>query len=279
MTTFQLTDDGQGNKALTFFDGEGGVHSINSGTTGFQNALDAVLAGDTDAAVTAAVPLLTISARLAEVDPSYGTDGDVVTRNGVPLSDRLSKTLLGYARTGADGLRALGQFLVRLDNNPSARSVNSLYDFIDQNGLTIDPDGLIVAHKGIRTDGRSVHSGTAFVNGVKHVGNIPNAVGDVITMPRNQVQDDPSVACHQGLHVGAHAYASSFGQVLLTVKVDPADVVSVPTDCNAQKMRVCRYTVVSVNESKRDFAHYSVVDDVDEYEDDYCDCPDCEGNH
>jgi hypothetical protein len=36
----------------------------------------------------------------------------------------------------------------------------------------------------------------------------------------------------------------------LTVKVDPADVVTVPPDHDQQKMRVCRYTVIGVHDGE-----------------------------
>lgn len=45
---------------------------------------------------------------------------------------------------------------------------------------------------------------------------------------------------------GTEGYAQDYVRVdgvLLTVLVDPPDVVSVPTDSGAQKMRVCRYEV------------------------------------
>ena len=32
---------------------------------------------------------------------------------------------------------------------------------------------------------------------------------------------------------------------MLIVEIDPADVVSVPSDCNCQKLRTCKYTVVA----------------------------------
>lgn len=37
--------------------------------------------------------------------------------------------------------------------------------------------------------------------------------------------------------------------VLLEVKIHPKDVVAIPTDYNQQKMRVCEYTVLAVNDS------------------------------
>jgi hypothetical protein len=262
---YQLTQAAEGQRTVTFIGNDGAFHSINSDTVGFDETLNAILINDIDTATAAAVPLTTIVARLSAVDPSFGTDGDVVTRDGQSLPQRISALLMGYARNGSDALSALVRFVKRLDENPSKRSVDSLYDWVEANGLSLNADGHIVAYKGVTNDSKSIHSGTAFVNGTKHVGQIPNAIGDVITMPRNQVQDDPSVGCHTGLHVGSHGYASSFGSRLLTVTVDPADVVSVPTDCGAAKMRVCRYTVRAINEAKERYANFNVVTDYGDY--------------
>lgn len=275
MTTapFQMTQAEDGSRTLTFLGSEGSLITVTSANQGFDETFDSLMRGDVDAATVYSVPLYTVTARLSAVDPNFGTDGDVVTYEGRALASGLANTILRYARLGSESLTALGRFVQRLAQNPSARSSDQLYGWVEANGLSLTPDGLIVGYKGVRARGGkfvSVHSGTAFVNGVRVDGQIPNAVGDVITMPRNQVQDDPSVACHQGLHVGSHNYASGFGQHLLTVHVDPADVVSVPDDCGQQKMRVCRYTVVGVNTDKRAYAH-GVVQSVEDYSD-YCEC-------
>lgn len=37
----------------------------------------------------------------------------------------------------------------------------------------------------------------------------------------------------------------------MLVKIDPADVVSVPHDCECQKLRTCRYEVVSELEERK----------------------------
>lgn len=271
-----MTQTHDGRRALTFVGPDGSFRSINSDTIGFEDTLTAILGNDLDAAVIHSTPLTTIVARLREVSPDFGTDGDVVTRNGKALPSRLGSLLLSYARSGDKALSALCRFIGHLDRNPSKRSVESLYDWVEANGLTINTDGFIVAYKGVGNDGLSIHSGTAAVDGVVYNGRIPNRVGSVVTMPRNEVHDDPRVGCHTGLHVGSHGYASSFGARLLTCVVDPADVVSVPTDCGAAKMRVCRYTVVSINEAKASYPH-TVVEDYDDYADDDhdCDCPYC----
>ncbi|CAM6053339.1 unnamed protein product [Sphagnum tenellum] len=44
------------------------------------------------------------------------------------------------------------------------------------------------------------------------------------------------------------SYGSSDGNTIVIVKIDPADVVSVPVDYNCAKMRICRYEVLSAYE-------------------------------
>lgn len=273
---FQITGDGSGGETLTFINSDGGFVTINSANPGYDEARAAVLAGDADSAVAHSVPLTSITARLRGVSASFDSDGTMVTYDGRRLSERLSETLVGMARRNDKGIIALAAFIGLLDENPSANSVNQLFDWIDSAGLVLSEDGHIIAYKGVHQDAagdyRSVSSGTASVNGVEHTGKIRNNVGDVVTMKRNAVTDDPGIACHQGLHAGSHNYASNFGRYLLTVKINPADVVSVPKDSNAEKMRVSRYEVVGVNPNKVRFTPYSVYKDDDEG--DYC--PDCD---
>jgi hypothetical protein len=67
-------------------------------------------------------------------------------------------------------------------------------------------------------------------------------------MPRNKVDDNKEVGCSYGFHAGTLEYASDFASdfdKLVLVEIDPADVVSIPTDCNFQKLRTCRYKVVA----------------------------------
>ncbi len=87
-------------------------------------------------------------------------------------------------------------------------------------------------------------------------------------MPRSKVDDDTSAGCSTGLHAGTYRYASGFAQGrLLTVEINPRDVVSVPTDSDYQKIRTCRYTVVGVTEVEYTEPTW---DDCD------CGCEDCE---
>jgi hypothetical protein len=118
--------------------------------------------------------------------------------------------------------------------NPSHRSVNELYGFLENNNLPITSDGHFLAYKRVRDDYRDVHSGT-----------MDNSVGQVVTMSRNEVDDNANNTCSSGLHFCSQEYLASFGgDRTVIVKINPADVVSIPTDYNNSKGRACRYLVV-----------------------------------
>lgn len=138
-------------------------------------------------------------------------------------------------------------FMENVAANPDKHSREQLFDWLRDREFTITQNGCFIAYKGVTSaDGVyvSISRGHGIVNGESHTGQLPNFVGATVEMPRSDVQHDPSRGCHTGLHVGTHKYAEGYNSAaLLTVLVNPRDVVSVPTDCNAEKMRVCRYVV------------------------------------
>ncbi len=141
----------------------------------------------------------------------------------------------------------LKNFLERLSQNPSAASIAELYDFLSYKSLPITEDGHFIAYKGVKEDYYSIcgNDKTKVLKGVVKNGHILNDIGAEIEVARNQVDDVRENECSFGLHVGSFDYANRFGERTLAVKVDPKDVVSVPKDYNFQKMRVCRYVVLS----------------------------------
>ena len=68
----------------------------------------------------------------------------------------------------------------------------------------------------------------------------------------DSVCDDASVGCSDGFHAGSLDYAEGFGRGgnLMIVEINPADVVSVPNDSDCQKLRTCKYKVVSLFKRK-----------------------------
>ena len=128
----------------------------------------------------------------------------------------------------------LVQFMENLMGNPSYRAVNELYGFLENNTLPITPDGHFLAYKRVRDDYLDVHSGT-----------FDNSVGKVVEMTRNEVNDDKNQTCSAGLHFCSQDYLNHFGgSRIMILKINPRDVVSIPTDYNNSKGRCCRYEVI-----------------------------------
>lgn len=192
--------------------------------------------------------------RLKVLSDRIEYDGNNILFDGDVIHSALSEQILRFLEQGVGDYAPLVRFWEKLASNPNEHSREQLYRWLKTHNFTISNEGDIVGYKGVipvgveRMDDTflSVHSGTAFVDGKQITGQIPNNPGTVITMPRSEVQHDPSIGCHKGLHVGTWAYASSFGgrNATLEVHVNPRDVVSVPTDCNDAKIRCCKYTIV-----------------------------------
>lgn len=172
------------------------------------------------------------------------TEGAVVVENGTvkwngsPVHEVLTKRLLQHLEEGMP-FKPLARFVDKLMQNPSRRSVEQAYPFIEHMCLKICPDGDFLAYKSVSPDLLDWHTKS-----------VKNDVGAVISCRRNEVDDDPNNHCSNGFHVGAYAYASTFGdsnRVIVLCKVNPADIVSVPTDYECQKCRVCRYEVVELH--------------------------------
>ena len=148
-------------------------------------------------------------------------------------------------------------FLERLYQNSSFRAIHELYTFLAHRALPITSDGHFLAYKAVRDDYTD-----------KYSGKIDNSVGQKPSMPRFRVNDNCDVGCSNGLHVGAIDYVTSYGRAgdkVMIVKVDPADVVSVPLDSQHQKVRCCKYEVVG--EYSEELLP-AVVDEYDEFEED-----------
>lgn len=199
--------------------------------------------------------------------------------DSVEVDNSLAKQVVRFLNEGVEDYKPLVAFFDNVMQNENEYSRTQLYDWLNTHDFTITSDGLIVGYKGVsRTSSAteddmfaSINSGRAIVNGEVQNGYIKQKVGDVVEMPRTEVQFDPSVGCSTGLHVGTWGYASGFGRgATLEVHVNPRDVVSIPTDSDYQKMRVCRYTVVDT----KDVPYNEAViwgddDEYDEYEDDF----------
>lgn len=155
---------------------------------------------------------------------------------GQLLDSFVGQKLIEFVQGGHEW-RPLARFIENLMQNPSRRSIEQLYTFLEHKNLPITEDGHFLAYKAVRSDWMD-----------KYSSRFPNTIGTRLSIPRNSVDDDPQRGCSYGFHVGSLQYVAGFaspGDRVLIVKVNPQDVVSVPYDCSCQKVRCCAYEVMS----------------------------------
>lgn len=251
---YNLVEREDGSNITVVVDGEmlvaDDAHPLWNDIVEAAKADDVNVVGLFDASRKAASLFENLSERVTVANSRIYVDGD-------EIDDVYADQIVRFMDEGVDDFKPLVKFLEKVYTNIEAHTRENLSRWLNAtNGFTIDEDGDIIGYKGLTAAGGSVHLGPAVVDGKAVDGSVPNAPGSVVEMARSKVEHNPNVPCASGLHVGTWEYASSFGQgVTAKVKVNPRDVVSVPTDCNGQKMRVSRYKVVEyVNE-----AHKTVV--------------------
>ena len=164
----------------------------------------------------------------------------VVYYNGESVHGHVVDRILSFMSNNLPH-KPLVNFLEKLMANPSRRAVNELYAFLEHKNMPLTPDGNFLAYKGVREDYTDWYSGK-----------FRNQVGDVNEMTRNGVCDDANIGCSHGFHAGSLDYAKGYGNGghLMVVEIDPRDVVSVPLDCDQQKLRTSKYKVVNHFEKK-----------------------------
>jgi len=188
-------------------------------------------------------------------------EGNIVISNGSVqykgevIHNHVVGRILDFMSNGLP-YKPLLKFLEKLMSNPSRRAVEELYSFLEHKNMPITPDGNFLAYKGVRDDYTDWYSGK-----------FRNQVGDEREMFRNKVCDDANIGCSHGFHAGSLEYAKGYGNGghLMVVEIDPSDVVSVPLDCDQQKLRTSKYKVVSHFEKKLE---EPMCDDYGDYDDD-----------
>jgi hypothetical protein len=162
--------------------------------------------------------------------------GDKFFWKGAEMHNSLTKRMVQML-TEDFPIEPLVLFMENLMANPSKRAVDELYGFLEKNSLPITPEGHFLAYKKIRGDYMDIYSGT-----------MDNSVGKVLEMERNAVDDDKDRTCSSGLHFCSESYLPHFGvsegNRVVILKINPRDVVSIPSDYNNAKGRACRYEVI-----------------------------------
>jgi hypothetical protein len=263
---YNIVSMGDTSNITAFIDGE--MYTASNDHPNWDSIVTGAISGDEGIADLFDVAE-TVSKRFEQLTERVSVRNGQIYFDGDELDRAETKQIVRFLDDGVDDWEPLVLFLEKVQTNPNEHSREQLYSWLEHHDFPIDSDGDIIAYKGVKVvdDGyRSISQGKAIVDGEEHSGAIPNNVGSVVEMPRSEVHHDPSTGCSRGLHAGSWDYASGFAQgAVLTVKINPRDVVSVPTDCDWAKVRVCRYIVTGVTESEHTSAYWA---DDEDYEDD-----------
>jgi hypothetical protein len=205
-------------------------HTISKTHITYQKVVDAIKAGNWDTVKDIIDPKKVV---LNYGQGNVSIQGEKLFWKNEELNGELARRMVTMLQEGFD-ISPFVAFMENLFRNPSKRAVDELYGFLEKNSLPLTPDGCFLAYKKVRDNFMDVHSGTML-----------NAPGCVVEMERNKVDDNKDNTCSTGLHFCGMSYLNHFGgERTVIVKVNPADVVSIPADYNGAKGRACRYEVI-----------------------------------
>lgn len=185
--------------------------------------------------------ILNIKAYVAQLSEGRAeiVDGSLYF-DGAPLAGVLAERVAQMFAEGF-GVLPLLRFLNRVAQNPRKDIAEELYPFLESGSLPITEDGCVLAYKMVRYDFKDLYTGA-----------MDNSPGSVPSLKRyEEVDSDRHNTCSRGLHfaslqyIESGAYAGNYGSnKLIMLKIDPADIVSIPTDYNRSKGRAWKYEVV-----------------------------------
>jgi len=159
--------------------------------------------------------------------------------DGIEMPELFTERIIQMKSEGFN-FQPMLEFLNNMNENPSDNAITELFDFMQHKHMPITDDGCFLAYKAVNEDFRDKWSGT-----------LDNSVGNTVEVERDKVDSNRDRGCSNGLHVGSVDYVKEYGNEdngdqFLIVKVNPMDVVSVPTCSRYQKLRCCKYEVVAL---------------------------------
>jgi hypothetical protein len=164
------------------------------------------------------------------------TDGQIYYKNR-PLHNTLTTKMIEVMREGWD-IAIWANFLNNVMKNPSQTAIDELYLFLEAAQMPLTSDGHFLAFKKVNNDYTSIYDNKT-----------DNSIGSKPSMPRETVDPNRNSTCSRGLHFCAHSYLTHFGDAsksrVVVVKINPADVVAIPSDYANAKGRAWTYEVVS----------------------------------
>lgn len=218
----------QGNNITLVIEGQS--FTINKSHFNYEQIVQAIKDRDWDSVKSLVDPVKSV---IEYGKGNVGIKGDQIYWKDYKFANALADKLFQMYQEGFP-IEPLVLFIDNLMENPSRRAVTELYSFLEKGKLPITSDGHFLAYKKVKDDYTDCYTGT-----------IDNSVGQVVEMERNRVDDDKDRTCSYGLHFCSKDYLDHFrGERVVVVKINPRDVVSIPSDYSSTKGRTCRYEVV-----------------------------------
>lgn len=246
---YTIASISNGASLTVIIDGE--YFTISRENPNFETARQALSDKDVETLIAAIKPIKRVEAMISK----YGqvrVENDCVYYGDEVVHGVLVDRILEFARKGFD-FDPLAMFLDNLMQNPSKTAVDELYLFLEssETPMPITEDGHFLAYKKVRHDFKDIYSGT-----------VDYSIGAKPSMPRNSVNDNRNQTCSSGLHFCSLSYLRSFGSysavssygsypsagdVVIIVKINPRDVVSIPSDYSNAKGRACLMEVIGLH--------------------------------
>lgn len=166
-------------------------------------------------------------------------DGSVLY-NGEIIHSTLTERILDMISEGFN-VDPMVKFMENLMDNPSKRAVDELYLFLEACSLPITDDGHFLAYKKVTRVGDKLVD--------IYTRKMDNSVGQLVKLNhRNKVDEDRNRTCSNGLHFCSESYLQHYGgganDVVVVVKINPADVVAIPADYKNAKGRAWKYEIL-----------------------------------
>ena len=176
------------------------------------------------------------------VGDSMEIKNSTILYKGEVLHDAIVQKIVDTSLMNGTSIQPILKFIAKIKKNDNLRSQQELYGFLSSGKIPINERGNIITYKRINADWTDCHSGK-----------IDNSVGNVVMMPRKNVNSNSKQTCSVGLHVCSYSYLNSFsGSKLIACEVNPKDVISIPNDYNNAKMRCCKYKVLCEIKTQND---------------------------